>query len=475
MTNSDELFVQETHLIYRLVGGETLLVNSITNKWYRLNQVGTQIFECLKQPATIKQLLDKLSDEFALDEVSPEELITDVRDFIQYLLQERVIRPEARPPAPKGSICVDDWRDELDAVGMELGIPTWAKIEISTACHLHCAHCYIPAPERSLKKELTVLRQEKELSDSEIFLVIDQLAEMGCLLLTLTGGEIFIKKTIFDILRHAHESGFVLELFTSATPLTPDKISALAELNVGRVQVSVYSHSPEIHDSFTGSPGSWERSVAAIRLMAESGLHVELVCSIVPDNYSDLMKIRELAESLGASCSYGYPITARTDGNFDTHSLRLNKEEMRRAIFSVPSFFAMPEPKAKTDRICPAAVNMCSVTSSGDVLPCSQFQLPAGNVRNSRLADIWHNSPVFSKLRGLNMGDLKGRDGEALPSYVGLCPGLNLLEEGDFLVPAAITVRTTKTVMEVIRDPTVAEEVHYRLTHPDETRMRSES
>ncbi len=472
---SNDLFVQETHLIYRLVSDETLLVNSISNKWYRFNQVGALIFEHLKEPSSIKQVVDKLSDEFAFDEVSPEELFADVSEFVQYLLEERVIRPESRPAAPKGFIRVDDWRDELDAVGIELGIPTWAKIELSTACHLHCAHCYIPAPERSLKRELKVVRQEKELSDDEIYSIMDQLADMGCLLLTLTGGEIFLKKSIFDIIRYAHERGFVLELFTSATPLTPDKISALAELNIGRVQVSVYSHDAKIHDDFTGSAGSWARSVSAIRLMAEMGLHVELVCSIVPDNYQDLIRIRELAESLGASCSYGYPITARTDGNPDTHSLRLNKEELRHAIFAVPNFFAMPEPKAKTARICPAAVNMCSITSSGDILPCSQFNLPAGNVRDGQLAEVWRNSPIFSKLRSLRMEDLKSPDGAELPGYVGLCPGLNLLEEGDFLTPAAITVETTRAVMDVIEDPSVDEEIHYRLTHPDETRMRSES
>jgi len=475
MIASDQSLVQETQLMCRIVGGETLLVNGITNKWYRLNQVGTQILDRLKEPGTIKQIIESLFEEFLIEELSPEELCNDVDEFIQYLLQERMIRVESSPPSPRGLIRVDDWRDELDAVGVELEVPTWAKIELSTACHLHCAHCYIPAPERSLKRELTVVRQQEELSDSEVISVIDQLADIGCLLLTFTGGEIFIKKSIFEILRHAHERGFVLELFTSATPLTPDKISALAELNIGRVQVSIYSHDAEIHDNFTGSIGSWRRSVEAIRLMVESGLHVELVCSIVPDNYRDLAKIKELAESLGASCNYGYPITSRTDGNLDTHSLRLDKEQMRHAIFSVPSFFAMPEPKAKSDRICPAAVNMCSVTSRGDVLPCSQFQLPAGNVRTGSLADIWHNSPVFLKLRSLRMGNLKSVNGKALPSYVGLCPGLNLLEEGDFLRPAAITMETTQAVMEVIQDPTVAQDITFRLTHPDETRMRSEA
>jgi MoaA/NifB/PqqE/SkfB family radical SAM enzyme len=475
MFMSSEHFVQETNLIYRVVEGEALLVNVVSNKWYRLNQVGTMILECLKRPAMIDQIYDTISNEFSDDEISRQELYSDIHDFVQYLIDEQVIRPESQPPRPKGLLRVDDWRDELDATGIELMIPTWAKIEVSTACHLGCAHCYIPATERSLKRELRVIRQERELSDDEIFSVIDQLADIGCLLLTVTGGEIFIKKSIFDVLRHAHQRGFILEIFTSGTPLTAEKISALAELNIGRVQVSVYSHDAEIHDKFTGSPGSWKRSITAIRLMAEKGLHVELVCSIIPDNHRDLIKIKELAASLGATCSYGYPITARTDRNQDTHSLRLGKTELRKAILSIPNFFAMPEPKMKTERICPAAVNMCSITSGGDVLPCSQFHLPAGNVRHGRIADIWHNSPVFSKLRSLRMGNLKSRNGEALPSYVGFCPGLNLLEEGDYLIPAAITVETTKTVMDVINDPDIDERVHHHLTNPDETRMRSES
>ena len=140
--------------MYRVVNGETLLVNGITNKWYRLNQVGTQILERFERPATLKQIVERISEEFAIEEVSDDELCSDVHEFIEYLLQERMIRAESSPASPRGLIRIDDWRDELDAVGVELEVPIWAKIELSTACHLHCAHCYIPAPERSLKREL---------------------------------------------------------------------------------------------------------------------------------------------------------------------------------------------------------------------------------------------------------------------------------------------------------------------------------
>ena len=168
---------------------------------------------------------------------------------------------------------------------------------------------------------------------------------MGCLLLTLTGGEIFIKKSIFDILRHAHERGFVLELLTSATPLTPDKISVLAELNVGRVQVSIYSHLAEIHDNFTGSIGSWRRSVDAIRLMVESQLHVELVCSIVPDNYRDLAKIKDTCRVVGSVLQLRLS-DHFTDRRKSRHTFPSSRQRANAAcnLFGA-KLLSMPEPK----------------------------------------------------------------------------------------------------------------------------------
>src|SRR5262245_52098012 len=139
-----EVYLQESHLIYRIVNDEALVVNGITNKWYRLNSVGALILERLKSPGTLGDLCDTISTELSIDEITPEELRTDTEEFLQYLYDERIVRPASQAPSPKGHLRVDDWRDEMDSTGIELMIPTWAKIEVSTACHLECAHCYIP-------------------------------------------------------------------------------------------------------------------------------------------------------------------------------------------------------------------------------------------------------------------------------------------------------------------------------------------
>src|SRR2546425_9972205 len=95
-----ETFVQETHLIYRVVNGETLLVNAVSNKWYRLNEIATLIFACLKSPATIEGVEDRLFPEFAPGEVSHEQLLTDIVDFVRYMVEERLILPASRQPQP---------------------------------------------------------------------------------------------------------------------------------------------------------------------------------------------------------------------------------------------------------------------------------------------------------------------------------------------------------------------------------------
>ena len=285
-----------------------------------------------------------------------------------------------------------------------------------------------------------------EMSDHEVIQAIDELADLGSLLLTVTGGEIFIRPGIFEILEHADQRGFVLELFTSGTPLNAEKVARLSKLSIGRVQISLYSHDPEIHDSVTESKGSWLRSVATARELIEHGIHVDFACTLMRHNFRHSAELKNFAESMAATVSFGYPITARTDGDRDTHELRLTANDLEEAIRAQPDFFALPKFKSPEERICPVGVNMCSITSTGDVLPCSQFHLSLGNIRDQALAEIWETSPAVRHLREVRMRDLMPSSRGMLPVYVGLCPGLNLLEEGNYLVPATVTAETTLAV-----------------------------
>src|SRR5688500_15184458 len=82
-----------------------------------------------------------------------------------------------------------------------LRIPVNGTIEISNRCPLECVHCYnnLPMGDASARK--------RELTTEEHFRLLDELAELGCLWLLFTGGEIFARHGFLDLLRYLHKRG----------------------------------------------------------------------------------------------------------------------------------------------------------------------------------------------------------------------------------------------------------------------------
>jgi MoaA/NifB/PqqE/SkfB family radical SAM enzyme len=436
-------FIQESELSVRVIGGEAVIVNRATNTVHRLNGIGTETFFAFRNPHTISSLFETLSESVDFSDADPAEARADVDGFVDELIERKLIRPLSQAPLPRAAIRLPLWKRDLNDIGAVLGAPIAAHIEVSTRCHLDCVHCYIPGAERRPGRDAA---REPDMTNDEIRALLDQLEELGCFVVTFTGGEIFIRPGMMELLEYANDRGFILELFTSGTPITPDKASRLAALNLARVQISLYSHDHTTHDGVTQVGGSWMRSVAAAKELVARGIFVEFACTLMRSNIADVVELRKFADSLGVALKYGDPISSRTDGNADTHDLRPTPEQRAEAIRQIPDFFAIPEPKGLDEPLCSAGHNMCAISASGDLLPCNLFHLPLGNVRTQPLAELWANSPALRRLRQARVRDVKASALGALPRYIDFCPGLNLLEEGDYLVPARVVAETTLLV-----------------------------
>jgi len=85
-------------------------------------------------------------------------------------------------------------------------IPLEVSLELTHHCNFRCQHCYIPdfsAPDL--------------LSTDRILRLLEELAEMGTLYLTLTGGELFLRKDWYPIAARARQLGFSLRLFSNGS------------------------------------------------------------------------------------------------------------------------------------------------------------------------------------------------------------------------------------------------------------------
>ena len=100
------------------------------------------------------------------------------------------------------------------------------------------------------------------MTTAEIKKLLDQLAEAGVFFLTMSGGEILLRKDFFEILEYARALRFCVKLKTNAVLIRERQAERMRSLGVHSIQISIYSHRPEVHDAITKVPGSLKRSVA---------------------------------------------------------------------------------------------------------------------------------------------------------------------------------------------------------------------
>jgi MoaA/NifB/PqqE/SkfB family radical SAM enzyme len=309
--------------------------------------------------------------------------------------------------------------------------PFSVLFEVTHRCNLGCAHCYLtegpvgrPRPGR------------EELSLEQVRSVLDQLADAGTLFLTLSGGEVFMRRDFLDIVAHARSRSFSVTVFTTGTLLTPDTASRLADLSPLSVEVSIYSAQPDVHDAVTRIPGSHRLSLRALRLLKRRGVIVLIKSPLMTLNSREYRGIVALAEELGAGWGFDPFLIPRRDGNLEPIRLGLDRQQLRE-VFADPVLAralaqpvkCLPQPG---EEICGTGRRTCLISPYGDVFPCGVHPVPAGNLREQRFAEIWAGSPLLRDLRTKTLGDL--RDGaKVTPGFH--CGALALIEHGDFLGP----------------------------------------
>ena len=114
------------------------------------------------------------------------------------------------------------------------------------------------------------------MTTGEIKELLDQMADAGVFYLTVSGGEIMMRRDFFEILEHARLRTFCIKLKTNGVLIRTKEAQRLRELGVESVQISIYSHRSEVHDAITKLPGSFRQSIEAVRLLRKHGIHVDM-------------------------------------------------------------------------------------------------------------------------------------------------------------------------------------------------------
>ncbi len=313
---------------------------------------------------------------------------------------------------------------EMSAKALALGIPLSVQLDLTYRCNERCVHCYLDHDDHG------------EMTTAEIKHLLDQLAEAGVFFLTLSGGEILLRKDFFEILEYARALLFCVKLKTNGILIREAQASRIRSLGVDSIQISIYSHRPEVHDAITKVPGSLKRSVQAIRFLKAHGLKVIIANVLMLQNLQDYSGVRKLAAELGVECTLDPTITPKMDGDRSILNLNMDEAALRQvfrdeSLVNVEEFCAPPKKPTEDDLDmlpCSAGHTACYVSPYGDVYPCVQFPLPSGNVRRTPFFDIWRHSDQLNEVRSITARDLPSCSQCTHVGGCSRCPGLAYME-----------------------------------------------
>jgi radical SAM protein with 4Fe4S-binding SPASM domain len=320
-------------------------------------------------------------------------------------------------------------------------LPWSVHVDLTYRCNERCIHCYLDHEDHG------------EMKTDEIKNVLEQLAQSGTLFLTLSGGEIFLRDDLFELLEFARALHFDISLKTNALLIDAERARKLRDLNVRRIQISIYSAEPAVHDAITKVRGSLERSLTAIRFLQAEGLQVKIACPLMKQNLMAYRNVQALAAELGVPYVLDMTITPKMDGDMSLLQLRnsaqdllpiLQDSSLGAASCSPDSAEGAPlatgsatssgiESNAYEDIPCSAGHNSCYISPYGDVFPCVQMSVATGNLRRQRFEEIWFRSPEMNRVRAVRESQLPVCSKCSIRQHCDRCPGLAQMEGGDIL------------------------------------------
>lgn len=262
--------------------------------------------------------------------------------------------------------------------------PQLVVFELSYGCNLRCLHCLNPT-HRALPGEL---------STAEIGRILEDVAAFGVLEITFTGGELFTRPDLFEILEKAHGLGFVINVLSNATRLDLAAVKRLESLGV-RVHVTIYGAAASVYESVTGIWGSYQKFREGVELLASHDIPLTLHMPVMTLNRQDLTAARDFAKAQGAQFKYSFDIHPRQDGKLDPLQVRLAPEDKIRAIQELgDGLFETCQPRGEpvgSDRFidCDCGQNKFAITPYGEMNLCTAFPYPKYDLKNGSLAEGW--------------------------------------------------------------------------------------
>ena len=296
--------------------------------------------------------------------------------------------------------------------------PSSTVVELTLKCSMRCIHCGSAAGEK----------RKNELSTGEWIDLFKDLSDLDCKLVTLMGGEPFLREEWYEISKQIKNFGMNVTIMSNGYHINDEIITKLRKIEPYAVAISIDGVYPETHDYIRGVDGAFEKCIKSLDSLQDADLPVSVITTVHKLNFKELPKMRSffLNKNIAWQIQIADPI-----GRFPK-KLHLSLKE----FYSVALFIASSRKRYSLKELpimgahcigynsqvlpnvmlipkwggCQAGISVLGIQSDGGIKGC--LSLPdyfiEGNVRESSIKNIWNNPDFCSYNRKFKKEDLKG-------------------------------------------------------------------
>jgi SynChlorMet cassette radical SAM/SPASM protein ScmE len=341
-----------------------------------------------------------------------------------------------------------------------MSVPRHVDIAITGKCNLACQYCFY-ADEMVARANLPT---ERWLS------FFEELGQLGVMTVCLTGGEVFTRPDLFELIDGIIANRMRYQLLSNGTMITEQ---TLDQFEIGKrrqrldsIQISVDGSSAEVHDR--SRPKSFRRALRGLKLLMEAGYPVTVRVTVNRHNVDDLENVAKLLleevglSSFGTNEAYACGATDRTEGNIiltpaqrqkamhvltrlaDQYDQRIQAQAgplvIAQELKTIDEMLAAGQtgrPGRGTLSACGGVFCQLAILHDGTIVPCHILStLRLGTIGIDNLQTIWQNHPTMTALRNRKVIPLNSLETCQDCNYQGFCtggcPGAALYASGDF-------------------------------------------
>ncbi len=370
---------------YIFVREEDQLLIKRPNSAQKLNSTGVRVLKSLLGGMHIRELLQKVGQDKKVD----------LANFF-YALKAHL----------EGTLNPQQWHPAVETIPFEMEFskfPVLSEVALTYRCNLACNFCY--AGCNCTKKK----NGSGEMTTKQIKEIIRRVFEQAKVpSISFTGGEPTLVKELPELVSYAKKLGFRVNLISNGTQIDKERARRLADSGLDSAQISIEATTEALHEKIVQRKGVFQKSINSVKMLRECGIHTHTNTTLSQMNREDASNLPAFVnDELGcdrfsmnliipcgtAAINDELVIPYSEVGEIINHIQVLSKKEQVEFMWysPVPMCFFNTVSHGLGNKGCSACDGLLSISPKGEILPCSSYEEPVGNLLEQDFNTIWQS------------------------------------------------------------------------------------